>query len=69
MLDDLEQQGVLPRNPANLVKSLPVTRPVLSTLEADQAAILLHVTADDCFYISWRLALSGLRRGEILALT
>ncbi|WP_109365575.1 site-specific integrase [Mycobacteroides abscessus] len=69
VFDDLEQQGVLPRNVANLVKSLPVTRPALSTLEADEAAALLEATADDCFHIAWRLALSGLRRGEILALT
>lgn len=68
VLDDLEQQGVLPRNPAALVKSLPVTRPALSTLDGDQAAALLEATADDCFHIAWRLALSGLRRGEILAL-
>lgn len=69
VFDDLEQQGVLPRNVANLVKSLPTTRPALSTLEADEAAALLHATADDCFHVAWRLALSGLRRGEILALT
>lgn len=68
VFDDLEQQGVLPRNVANLVKSLPVTRPALSTLDADQAAALLQATTEDCFHIAWRLALSGLRRGEILAL-
>ncbi|SHP29545.1 gp41 protein [Mycobacteroides abscessus subsp. abscessus] len=68
VFDDLVQQGTLVRNPAALVKSLPVTRPELSTLDADQAATLMDATADDCFHIAWRLALSGLRRGEILAL-
>ncbi|BBX38066.1 hypothetical protein MMAGJ_73480 [Mycolicibacterium mageritense] len=68
VFDDLEQQGVLPRNVANLVKSLPVARPELSTLDDDQAAALLDATTEDCFHVAWRLALSGLRRGEILAL-
>lgn len=68
VFEDLVEQGVLVRNPAALVKSLPVTRPALSTLSGDQAAALLEATADDPFHIAWRLALSGLRRGEILAL-
>lgn len=68
VFDDFVYQGTLVRNPAGLAKSLPVTCPELSTLDADQAATLLDATADDCFKIASRLALSGLRRGEILAL-
>ncbi|ORU96756.1 integrase [Mycolicibacterium fallax] len=68
VFDDLMQQGALIRNPAAHVKSLPVTRPALSTLDADQAATLLEWTAAERFHIAWRLALSGLRRGEVLAL-
>jgi integrase len=68
VFDDLVQQGVLIRNPAALVKSLPVTRPELSTLDAAQVATLLESTAADRFHIAWRLAIYGLRRGEILAL-
>lgn len=69
VFDDLVQQGTLVRNPAGFVKSLPVTRPALSTLDGDQAEALLDATADGCFTVAWRLALSGLRRGEILALS
>ncbi|MCB9441154.1 MAG: site-specific integrase [Mycolicibacterium sp.] len=68
VFEDLVEQGVLVRNPAANVKALPVTRPALSTLTGDQAAKLLESTAGDCFHIAFRLALSGLRRGEILAL-
>lgn len=68
VFDDLVAQGVLVRNPAALVKPLPMTRPTLSTLDADQVATLLAATGGDPFAIAWRLALLGLRRGEILAL-
>ncbi len=68
VFDDLLQQGILIRNPAALVKSVPVPRPNLATLDGDQVETLLEATKDDAFSIAWRLALSGLRRGEILGL-
>jgi integrase len=65
---DLQAQGVVVRNPAALVKALPTTRPTLTTLDAEQIATLLSTTAADPLHVAWRLACSGLRRGEILAL-
>ncbi|MDQ1247500.1 MAG: integrase [Actinomycetota bacterium] len=66
---DLQAQGIVVRSPAALVKPLPSTRPALTTLSAEQIAILLRATAADAFHIAWRLACYGLRRGEILALS
>jgi integrase len=65
---DLMAQGVVVRNPAALVKALPTARPAMTTLSAEQIAALLAVTAADPLHVAWRLACSGLRRGEILAL-
>ncbi|MEX3755967.1 site-specific integrase [Mycobacteroides abscessus] len=70
IMSDLVDQGVLSRNPASLVKSLrPVKATVNRTLEAEEIAILLRDTETNSFGIAWRLALMGLRRSEILALT
>lgn len=41
VFDDLVAQGVLVRSPAALVKPLRVPRPALSTLDANQVAVLL----------------------------
>lgn len=65
---DLQAQGVVVRNPAALVKPLPSSRPALTTLSAEQIAVLLAVTVADPLHIAWRLACYGLRRGEILGL-
>lgn len=70
IFSDLVDQGVLVRNPAALVKSLSTdTEKKMNTLTAEQVSALL--TATDChsFGIAWRLAVLGLRRGEILALS
>lgn len=60
--------GLWCRNPTDLARSLPTPRPSRSTLTAEQAAELLDTTAADPLHIAWRLALLGLRRGEMTAL-
>lgn len=66
---DLMDQGIVVRNPAALVKALPTEKPTMHTLDADQVATLLSATGGDVFGIAWLLAVYGLRRGEILALS
>ncbi|CPW52915.1 site-specific recombinase, phage integrase [Mycobacteroides abscessus subsp. bolletii] len=66
---DLVDQGILARNVAALVKPIPRTKSEMQTLTAKQVAHLLKSTAGDDMHIAWRLALSGLRRGEILGLS
>jgi len=68
IFDDLMAQGIVVRNPAALVKSLPTEKTEMRTLDADQVTRLLAATAGDAFGIAWQLAVYGLRRGEILAL-
>ncbi|MCB0927099.1 MAG: site-specific integrase [Mycobacterium sp.] len=68
IFSDLMDQGVLVRNVAALVKSLPTEKSTMRTLDADQVAKLLDSTRDDVFGIAWLLAIYGLRRGEIAAL-
>ncbi|MDM2421924.1 site-specific integrase [Mycobacteroides abscessus] len=67
IFDDLVNQGIVVRNVAVLVKSLPVEKAEMHTLDGDQVIALLDATADDPFAIAWLLAVYGLRRGEILA--
>ncbi|KAF0967240.1 site-specific integrase [Gordonia sp. YY1] len=68
IFDDLMAQGIVVRNPAALVKSLPTEKSTMHTLSAEQVTALLKATAGDAFGIAWQLAVYGLRRGEILAL-
>lgn len=68
VFQDLMNQGIVVRNPAALVKSLPKQRGEIQTLEADQVQTLLAATADHPLHIGFRLALSGMRRGELLGL-
>lgn len=68
IFDDLMAQGIVVRNPAALVKSLPAEKADMHTLSAEQVTALLTATAGDAFGIAWQLAVYGLRRGEILAL-
>lgn len=65
---DLMAEGIVVRNVAALVKPIPTVKPEINTLTAEQAAILLASTDSHCYGVAWRLALLGLRRGEILAL-
>ena len=70
IFDDLVNQGILVRNPAALVKSLATdSEKTMNTLTAEQVTQLLAATEDHSFGIAWRLAVLGLRRGEILALS
>lgn len=69
IFDDLVNQGIVVRNVAALVKSLPTEKATMQTLDADQVAQLLAATSSSPFAIAWLLAIYGLRRGEILALT
>ncbi|RWA22689.1 hypothetical protein MBRU_12120 [Mycolicibacterium brumae DSM 44177] len=68
IFDDLMAQGIVVRNPAALVKSLPTEKSTMHTLDAEQVTKLLSATAADTFGVAWQLAVYGLRRGEILAL-
>lgn len=69
VFSDLVDQGIVVRNPAALVKSLATdTDKKMSTLTAEQVSTLLGATDSHHFGIAWRLAVLGLRRGEILAL-
>ncbi|CAJ1505644.1 site-specific integrase [[Mycobacterium] burgundiense] len=68
IFDDLMAQGIVVRNPATLVKSLPTARAELTTLSISQVTHLLEATVEQPFHVAWRLALLGMRRGEILAL-
>lgn len=68
VFEDLMNQGVVVRNPAALVKSLPAEKADMHTLSAEQVTALLTATAGNAFGIAWQLAVYGLRRGEILAL-
>lgn len=69
VFEDLVQQGVLGRNPAALVQPVPKAKAELHTLTGAQAERLLAATRNDVFAVAWRLALMGLRRGEILGLS
>ncbi|WP_234786398.1 tyrosine-type recombinase/integrase [Mycolicibacter sinensis] len=70
IFDDLVNQGILVRNPAALVKSLSTdTEKKMNTLTAEQVSQLLAATDSHCYGIAWRLAVLGLRRGEILGLS
>lgn len=69
IFDDLMAQGIVVRNPAALVKSLPTEKSEMHTLSAEHVTTLLTKTAGDAFGIAWQLAVYGLRRGEILALS
>lgn len=70
IFDDLVNQGVVVRNVAALVKPLATdTEKTMNTLNAEQVTQLLAVTDSHCYGIAWRLAVLGLRRGEILALS
>lgn len=69
IFDDLVNQGVVVRNVAALVKPLATdSEKKLQTLTAEQVTTLLNATDAHCYGIAWRLAVLGLRRGEILAL-
>lgn len=69
VFEDLMNQGIVVRNPAALVKSLPTEKSEMCTLDAGQVTKLLTTSAADAFGIAWQLAVYGLRRGEILALS
>lgn len=70
IFDDLVNQGILVRNPAALVKSLSTdTEKKMNTLTAEQVSQLLAATDSHFYGIAWRLAVLGLRRGEILGLS
>ncbi|RWA22690.1 hypothetical protein MBRU_12130 [Mycolicibacterium brumae DSM 44177] len=65
---DLLDQGVLPRNVAELVKRLETEKPPIVVLTDAQTKRLLADTAEDRLGVAWRLATCGMRRGEICAL-
>ena len=71
-LDDAVRLDILPTNPAALVDLPKWERPELQTWNSQQVARFLAHCADtdDDLYPLWRLlAVTGLRRGELLGLT
>ena len=61
---DLQDQGVLVRNPASMVKRLKTTKRKPTTLTPGQADLLLSATAGQPLNIAWWIAIYGVRRGE-----
>lgn len=61
-------QGHLARNVAMYVDMPSPDHKELKTFTSDQAQALLRATKADLLGIAWRLALTGLRRGEIAGL-
>lgn len=71
-LDDAVRLDILPANPADKVDLPKWDRPELQTWDSSQVAQFLAycVDTDDDLYALWRLlAVTGLRRGELLGLT
>ncbi|ORA59405.1 hypothetical protein [Mycobacteroides franklinii] len=56
VFDDLVNQGIVVRNVAALVKSLPAKKAEMHTLDGDPVVTLLDATAGDPFAIAWLLA-------------
>lgn len=65
IMADLQAQGVLVRNPAALVKPLPQERIEYKILTDVQVSALYLAISEDRHEHVWRLALLGLRRGEL----
>jgi integrase len=68
-LDQAVQWRKLARNPCDGTQPPRKNRPEMTTWTPDQARTFLAATVDDDLHALWRLALlTGLRRGELLAL-
>jgi integrase len=68
-LRDAVRWGILSRNPADLADPPRHQRPTLSVWTAEELRTFLRSTGDDRLHALWvTLAMTGLRRGEALAL-
>lgn len=69
---DLVEQGVVPRNPAALVKPLPTDRAAIKSkikpLDPEAINALLQSSLSEPFHVGYVLAIYGLRRGEVCGL-
>ncbi|MGB0681475.1 MAG: site-specific integrase [Magnetovibrionaceae bacterium] len=69
-LDQAVRWQLLNRNPADAVEPPRVPRNAPTVLDVDQTVVLLEAIRDTQFYMPTLIALTtGLRRGEVLALT
>ncbi|MGI8869473.1 MAG: site-specific integrase [Mycobacteriales bacterium] len=68
MLDDATRQGLVVRNVAQLVDRVPQSRKEMQTFTAPEVRTVLDAAGADRMEVTWRLALSGLRRGEVCGL-
>jgi integrase len=68
-LGDAVTWGLLPRNPAALVDPPRQQQREMKVWDAEQVREFFETVADDRLYVMWvLLALTGLRRGEVLGL-
>jgi integrase len=64
------KDGSIPRNPCDAVDAPKVPRPIMQTLDVDQATRLLGTAENDRLHALYTLALSvGMREGEMFGLT
>jgi len=69
-LEDAVEDGLIPANPARRAHKLAVRRPEMKTWTEDQLATFLAHVRDHRLYGLWRTAATtGMRRGELLAVT
>src|SRR5881397_244094 len=69
-LEDAVEDGLIPANPARRTHKLAVRRPEMKTWTKGQVARFLEHARGDQLYALWRTAATtGMRRGEVLALT
>ncbi len=69
-LEDAVEDGLIPANPARRAHMLSVRRPEMKTWTEAQVAAFLGFVRDDPLYSLWRTAATtGMRRGELLAVT
>jgi integrase len=69
-LEDAVEDGLIPANPARRAHKLAVRRPEMKTWTEEQVASFLEHAHGDRLHAMWRTAATtGMRRGEVLALT
>lgn len=69
-LEDAVEDGLIPANPARRAHQLSVRRREMKTWTEDQVAAFLAFARGDPLYALWRTAATtGMRRGELLAVT
>jgi integrase len=68
-LNDAVKMGILPSNPAKVVKKPKVSRPEIHPLDAEQVRVFLAATESDRLHALYVLAVdTGMRQGELFGL-